>query len=90
MTVSPTKSSTSWRRASAFTCKSPTHPYVTWTTAAAPSTQNDVDSEEGNLVVAEVADDRQGIIKMAVDTNSVLRLTDEVTVTYIGSDSFTY
>ena len=50
--------------------------------------QNDVESEEGNLVVAAVADARQGIIQMAVDTGGVLRLTDEVTVTYIGSDSF--
>ena len=50
--------------------------------------QDDVDSEEGNLVVAAVSDDVQGIIQMRVDIGSVLRLTDEVTVTYIGSDSF--
>ena len=50
--------------------------------------QDDVDSEEGNLVVAAVSDANQGIIQMRVDTGSVLRLTDEVTVTYIGSDSF--
>ena len=50
--------------------------------------QDDVESEEGNLVVAAVSDANQGIIQMRVDTGSVLRLTDEVTVTYIGSDSF--
>ena len=52
--------------------------------------EGDIESEETNSSVAEVVHADMGIVRMTVDQGKVVRASDDVSVTYLGSDDFSF